>query len=197
MFRPLFRANAIAAKADSCHPTKKRLPASAINRLCGTFAAALIAFTLYSESTTLAADRKIVGTWRLVSMKSRNSSTSVETNTWGDNPMGLITYTADGYMSAILARSDRKISTDSGGRANVEEQAMLFRNSFAYAGRYTLTQEGVIHHVAVAADPTWIGKDQMRYARVEGDYLMISSPPIKSVASKDPLEYFVVWKRAN
>ena len=73
---------------------------------------------------------KIVGTCRLASMKSRNSVTAVEANTWGDNPMGLITYAPEGCMSAILAKSDRKISTGSAGSATDEEQAMLFRNSF-------------------------------------------------------------------
>jgi hypothetical protein len=197
MFLPLFRTNTIATKACSSRPIKGRLPVLNISQFCSKLVAAVIAISLYFESTILAADMKIVGTWRLVSMKSRNSLTSVETNTWGDNPMGLITYTPDGYMSAILAKSDRKISTDSAGSATDEEQAMLFRNSFAYAGRYTLTREGVIHHVAVAADPTWIGKDQIRFAKIEGDYLIISSPPIKSVASMDPLEYFVIWKRAD
>jgi hypothetical protein len=34
-----------------------------------------------------------------------------------------------------------------------EEQAMLFRNAFGYAGTYTLTRDGVVHHVEGAGDP--------------------------------------------
>ena len=71
-------------------------------------------------------------------MKSRDTITGIESNTWGENPLGFITYTAGGRMSAILTNANRSITANSAGSASTEEQAMLFRNSFAYAGRYTL-----------------------------------------------------------
>lgn len=72
-------------------------------------------------------------------MKSRDTITGIESNTWGENPLGFITYTAGGRMSAILTNANRSITADSAGSASTEEQAMLFRNSFSYAGRYTIT----------------------------------------------------------
>ena len=75
-----------------------------------------------------------VGTWTLLSMSSRDEVTGDETKVWGDAPLGFLTYTEDGRMSAVLAAAGARISTDSGGEAPIEEQAMLFRQSIAYAG---------------------------------------------------------------
>ena len=155
----------------------------------------ILALIICSATNIMAAEINIIGTWRLISMKSRDNITGIESNTWGENPLGFITYTAGGRMSAILTNANRSISADSAGSASTEEQAMLFRNSFAYAGRYTLTNNGVIHHVDIAADPTWMAKDQIRFARIEGTKLIISSPPIKSVTSQNPIEFSVVWER--
>jgi hypothetical protein len=155
----------------------------------------ILALIICSATNIMAADISIIGTWRLISMKSRDTITGIESNTWGENPLGFITYTAGGRMSAILTNANRSITANSAGSASTEEQAMLFRNSFAYAGRYTLTSDGVIHHVDIAADPTWTAKDQIRFTRIKGTKLIISSPPIKSVTSQNPIEFSVVWER--
>ncbi len=157
----------------------------------------ILALIVCFATDILAADISIIGTWRLISMKSRDTITGIESSTWGENPLGFITYTAGGRMSAILTNPNRSISVESAGSASTEEQAMLFRNSFAYAGRYTLTSDGVIHHVDIAADPTWMAKDQIRFARIEGTKLIISSPPIRSVTSQNPIEFSVVRERAE
>ena len=44
-----------------------------------------------------------VGTWTLLSMSSRDEVTRDETKVWGDAPLGFLTYTEDGRMSAVLA----------------------------------------------------------------------------------------------
>jgi hypothetical protein len=72
---------------------------------------------------------------------------------------------------------------------------MLFRSSFAYAGAYSLTSTGVIHHVEVASDPTWIGKDQIRLVRYAEDKLIITGPPLATVSDPHPKVLELVWKR--
>ena len=56
----------------------------------------ILALTLIICSATniMAAEISIIGTWRLISMKSRDNITGIESNTWGENPLGFITYTA-------------------------------------------------------------------------------------------------------
>ncbi len=161
------------------------------------FCAVLLGAMISPAEIATAADPGIVGTWRLVSMKSRDEMTGVETDTWGENPIGFLSYTAGGRMSAILAKANREISVESAGLATAEQQAMLFRTFSAYAGRYTLTRDGVIHHVEVAADPTRIGNDQERFTRFEGNKLVITTPPIKNVISPNPLVLHLVWERVE
>jgi hypothetical protein len=139
----------------------------------------------------------IVGTWRLISMLSRDPATGEETRMWGDHPCGFLTYTPGGHYSVVLAKSDRAISTDSAGSAPPEEQARLFCGSFANAGRYSPTSDGVIHHVEVATDPTWMGTDQSRLLCLEGNKLVIRSPAVQTVVFPHPMDFSLVFERVE
>jgi hypothetical protein len=139
----------------------------------------------------------LVGTWTLVSMASRDQATGEEVHPWGEAPVGRLSYTADGRMTAVLTAADRTISTASASNAPVEEQAQLFRKLVAYAGRYTVTAEEVVHHVEVAADPTWIGKDERRFIRLDADRLLLTTPPMTTSFASTPQVFRLVWARAE
>ena len=74
-------------------------------------------------------------------------------------------------------------------------QADLFRHSYGYAGRYSLTAAGVVHHVEVAADPNWIGTDQHRITQLGNDRLTITTTAIPSGVSPDPVSYEAIWRK--
>lgn len=50
----------------------------------------------------------VLGGWELVSFVSRDAGADDDRHPLGRAPLGLILYTADGYMSAQLADSDMK-----------------------------------------------------------------------------------------
>jgi hypothetical protein len=156
---------------------------------------AAIAISLICTSSSGASPKRIIGTWKLLSMTYRDPATGKETELWGKEPIGFLTYTTGGRMSAIIAAASRKISAESADKASPEEQAMLFRSSFAYAGTYSLTDKGVVHHVEVASDPTWMGKDQIRFVQYEEDRLIITGPPLATVNDPHPKTLQLVWKR--
>ena len=139
----------------------------------------------------------IAGTWRLVSMTCRDQKTGAENDLWGRDPIGFLTYTPGGRMSAVLASASRKITAESAEKASPEEQLMLFRTSFAYAGTYTQKDTVILHHVEVASDPTWIGKDQVRYFHLEGNKLTITGPPLQTVSDPHPKLLKLVWERVE
>lgn len=139
----------------------------------------------------------IVGSWTLRSLVVQHGDNTDAIPIWGENPLGQLTYTADGRMSAVLCRAGQTTSSTSGGAASEAEQAELFRHSFGYAGRYKVTAEGVVHHVDVAADPNWIGSDQHRMAQVSDNQLTISTTPIESVADPSPVSYVAIWDRLH
>jgi len=140
---------------------------------------------------------RLVGTWTLFSMTYRDEASGKETDLWGKDPIGFLTYTPGGRMSAVIAAASRKVTAASADQASVEEQATLFRSCFGYAGTYSLTDTGVIHHVEVASDPTWIGKDQARFVRFEGKRLIVTGPPLQTVSDPNPRVLQLVWERAE
>lgn len=142
-------------------------------------------------------NESIVGTWRLVSMTYRDPATGRETDLWGKAPLGFLTYTPGGRMCAVIAASSRKIVEESAEKATEAEQAMLFRTSFSYAGSWRMTNEGLVHRVEVASDPTWVGKDQIRYFRYEAKKLIITGPPLQTVGDPTPRVLQLVWERVE
>jgi hypothetical protein len=64
----------------------------------------------------------------------------------GCAPDRFLTYTEDGRMSAILTLDDRKLlSVSDFISAPANERAEAFASMTAYAGRYTLTGQEVVH----------------------------------------------------
>ena len=137
----------------------------------------------------------VVGSWSLESLTIRPTGGAEAVPIWGKAPLGQLTYTSDGRMSAVLCKAGQSTTSSSAGAADMAEQADLFRHSYGYAGRYSLTAEGVIHHVEVAADPNWIGTDQHRITHLENDRLTITTTAIPSVVSPDPVSYEAIWRK--
>lgn len=137
----------------------------------------------------------IVGTWKLISMTYQDQTTGKQVELWGANPIGFLTYTPDGRMSAVISASKRSFSASNPSQTSTEEQASYFRSCFAYAGAYTPTDKGVIHHVEVANDPAWVGKDQVRYLHFEGNRLIVTAPATKTVSDPNARVLTLVWER--
>jgi hypothetical protein len=152
---------------------------------------------MLSTSMSAAGDPtdSLVGTWRLVSMTYKDATTGAESDLWGARPIGFLTYTASGRMSAVITAASRKLSTASVAEAPLEEQAALMRSTVAYAGTYRLTDTGVTHQVEVATDPGLMGKDQIRYTKFEGKQLTVTGPPIRTVGTPNPMVLQLVWDR--
>jgi hypothetical protein len=102
---------------------------------------------------------------------------------WGLQPLGRITYTADGRFSAVLASPNREMTAPSAA-ASIEAQAAAFRNGMGYTGTYELDGDTMFHHVEVSTDPTWQDTIQERAVSFDGTYLTLSTQPI--VTRRDP-----------
>jgi hypothetical protein len=134
----------------------------------------------------------VVDTWKVLSVTTTDD-TGVVQNPFGENPLGFITYTADGRMSVIINASDRKpLSGDDRAAAPVAERAEAFATMVAYAGRYTFTGDKVVHHVEASAVPNDVGTDLVRSAELDGDRLTLRTP-MQSDGEQVVVE--VVWQR--
>jgi len=133
----------------------------------------------------------LVGTWKLVS-----ASSSTDKAVFGQNPTGLLTYTPDGHMSALVANGGRKpLPDDDVFSAPVEERAQAFSTFIAYAGRYTFTGHQVIHHVEVASIQNWVSTNLTRDVRFEGNRIILRTPPMTSGGVLQTFE--LVWERVQ
>jgi hypothetical protein len=105
---------------------------------------------------------RLAGTYRLVSVEHFTEAGEVG-HPFGLNPKGLLIYTAGGHMSAILMRSDRPNfgAGDILGGSDHERLA-AFASSSAYAGRYEIVDDQIVHHLDVTTYPNWTGTDQLR-----------------------------------
>lgn len=116
----------------------------------------------------------LLGTWKLVSdWTVRPNGERVAP--YGEHPVGFLTYTADGRVFAILGRSDRKPLHGDRFTAPEPERAEAYSTALGYTGRYTIDSASakVVHHVEVATFPDYVGTDQVREMKLEGDRLTL------------------------
>jgi len=62
-----------------------------------------------------------------------------------------------------------------------QDRAALFKSMFAYTGMYRVEGDKLITKVDVSWNPAWVGKDQVRSFKIDGDRLQHISdwmPPV-------------------
>ena len=117
-----------------------------------------------------AGDNPLVGTWHLVRWEITYGDGRPSTLPFGAEATGFILYTADGHMSACIARPGRRpLSSESVRSAPAPERLAAFESYFQYAGPYELRRGPalpsglqVVHHVAMALNPNFVGTQQVR-----------------------------------
>ena len=141
---------------------------------------ALTGITLFLLSTiaSLAGENPILGTWKLKSYVREVAVTGEKINQLGEHPDGYLSYSADGRMYAI-GTSDNRVKPRN-VNPDDEERVKLHQTMFAFAGTYTLEGGKVIHHVDISWNEAWTGTDQIRFYKLDGNTLTITTAPNKS-----------------
>jgi Lipocalin-like domain len=136
----------------------------------------------------------VVGTWKLVSVTATPDKGDVDKAVLGQSPSGLLTYTADGRMMAIISDDGRKpLSIADRVSAPAEERAQAYSTFMAYAGRYTFTCDKVVTHVEVASLQNWVNTDQTRFVTLQGDHMFVRNTPQLRAGVMVTIES--VWER--
>jgi hypothetical protein len=133
---------------------------------------------------------QIVGVWKLVSVMYEDQETKALTAVLGNNPRGYQIATRDGRWLALATPSERVVPlTD-------EQRAHAFRTMIAYSGRYRIEGNKITTKVDAAWNESWVGGEQVRYLRFEGDKLTIESPPMAHPNVYGKLvRVIVTWQR--
>jgi hypothetical protein len=137
---------------------------------------------------------KLVGTWKLVSASSTTSTGERSEIPYGPSPVGFLTYTGDGRVTALISYGGRKSLSFGGGTlAPLEEQAEAFKTFLAYAGRYTLSGDKVTHHIEISSIQNYVDKDLVRIVKFQGDQIILVTPPTPVNGKIQTLE--LIWHR--
>jgi len=99
-------------------------------------------------------------------------ATKQRNDVYGEHPIGYAALTAAGRLFAVITANGRKPPNGS------EEQAAAFRSMIAYTGKFRVESEKFIAQVDTAWNEAWVGTEQVRVWRVDGDKLHITSAPI-------------------
>jgi hypothetical protein len=136
----------------------------------------------------------LVGTWRLVSASSTTSTGERSETPYGPGPVGFLTYTEDGRVTALISYGGRKsLSVGAGPLAPLEEQAEAFRTFLAYAGRYTLSGDKVTHSIEISSIQNFVDKNLVRSVKFEGDRIILVTPPTPVNGKIQTVE--LIWQR--
>ena len=145
-----------------------------------------------AAATPVARDEdRIVGTWKLVSVVYEDVRTKERTPVLGEHPRGIQIATREGRWLALVTADGRKVPQTEA------ERAQALRTMIAYTGRYRVEDGKVITRVEAAWNEAWVGGDQVRFVRFEGDRLLhIESPPMPhpNVGGR-VVRVIVTWER--
>jgi hypothetical protein len=122
--------------------------------------------------------KALIGTWNIVEWMAEDDSGAV-THPMGQDALGVICYTDEGYVHVHLMEADRvnhDLADTMDGRP--EEYVRSAKSSLSYSGRWHIEGDQVIHQVSISSFPNWAPSRQERYMRFAGNELELSTDPI-------------------
>ena len=154
----------------------------------------VLAFLLTAVQPSFADDRaQIQGSWRLVSYDVEVQATGEKFPPMGKNPTGYVIFTPEARVWFVLTGDGRKPGK------TAEEKAALLSTLIAYTGTYRVENGTWITSVEVAWDPAWVGTEQKRVFKVEGDRLQVLTPwrVMPNWADKGMTRSIITFERAK
>lgn len=134
---------------------------------------------------------RLVGTWRLVSYVTDEPG-GRRGKPYGE-AIGRLEYDDRGNMAGQVMRPDRApVELVESGAQQVRAAYLGY---IAYFGTYDVSADGrmVTHHVQGALNPAWVGGDQVRGVRFDGDRLVLTAQVSKG---GKVVTHELTWERA-
>lgn len=158
-------------------------------RRCGF----MIALCLFAQSGFAQDSGRVVGLWKLVSYEVEVQATGEKGPVMGQNPAGYANFLPEGRVLFILTGEARKA-----GKSD-QERAKLLDTLIAYSGMYRIEGNRWITKVDVAWNPEWVGTEQARTFRIDGDRLQVMTPwrVMPNWADKGMTRSIVTFERAK
>lgn len=133
---------------------------------------------------------KLVGFWRLAAYEMEIQASGARETPFGKSPTGYILFAADGRMMVVLTGEGRKAAV------NDQDRAELMKTLVAYTGTYRVEGDKWITKVDVAGNPAWVGTEQARTYKLEGDRLT-EMTAVMNRPDKGQVRFVLTWERAK
>jgi hypothetical protein len=149
--------------------------------------------TQHISAATASLPDWLLGTWKLVSVISRDIASGATVDFFGPDPLGYISYSADGRMMAVIVRSGRQ--KPAGASATPAESEALLKSLVSYAGTFSISGNEITHHVELSWNESWTGTHQTRLFRFDGKRLHLDTPPSPDPVAGTMSVRSMVWER--
>jgi hypothetical protein len=130
----------------------------------------LVIFVILTQPLFAQDHLQVHGVWRLVSYEIEIQATGQKEPVMGNNPTGYVIFTPEGRVWFVLTGEGRKPAK------TVQERADLLDSLVAYTGTYRMEGDKWITQVEVAWNPAWVGTEQARSFKVDGERLSVLTP---------------------
>lgn len=136
----------------------------------------------------------LLGAWQLESWSIGHEGRDDVSFPFGEDPIGLLLYTDDDWMSVSVSRRERAgLPEDKPFRSIAQEQlAAAYCDYFHYAGRYRISDDDVTHYVTQSLNPNFVGSEQLRHVELDGQTLVLSG---RDVVGGNVRYHHLVWHK--
>jgi hypothetical protein len=145
-----------------------------------------------SKPMVMPLSKQILGAWCLVSFE-QEASDGQRSFPMGKDALGSIYYLPDGYVSVQIMTTNRSeyIEPSVCCPARLKYSGLGY---LAYSGTYQInSSETVItHKIIISLFPEWLGGQQIRLIKFDGEYLSLSSD---GAIGPEQIRFHLLWKR--
>ena len=131
----------------------------------------------------------LIGTWKLLALHVEFADSGERYAQFGPAPHGRLILTGTGDLMTVITSAER---------AGRDDAARLFETMMAYAGKYRIEGDRIVVRCDVAWHPDWVGTEQVRFFKLDGDRLSLRSPrQIHPRYPDRPLYGVIDWQRES
>ena len=145
--------------------------------------------------TAPAAESDLYGTWKLVSLNSKEMDTGKMVELRGNAPKGYVSFTPDGRMTGIIA-NEKRPKPESVAKMTDQQRIELFNTVNAYAGTYKLEGNKLTYRYDLTHNEV-TERALVREVKFEGRKLTMANEPAKAVSDGKMRQTTTVWEKVQ
>ncbi len=121
---------------------------------------------------------QLVGTWKIESCEARFLDGRIGPHPTGENAVGYLIYSMDGYMSLeIMATKPHSFTKEDPFSETHEGHEGKFNSHLSYTASYEIVEDRIVHLVELTSYSDFVGKKIERYVRMEDQIMYQTTQP--------------------